>query len=88
MAKKALQFDKTVDQVIGQVDRMLDLANLSQKQAEKMVTLWLDQSFEVLKAGHEMTKEWLEIGNKMSVEFSVAFENSVKEATKVFAPAA
>ncbi|HSH70690.1 MAG TPA: hypothetical protein VK997_12275 [Deferrisomatales bacterium] len=76
------------DQVTKQMDQMINLASKGYAQAEKTMDFWMTQTQEAIKESQKLSKEWMSTGKAMSDEFVKACQTQVKEATKLFTPAA
>jgi len=76
------------DQVTKQMDQMINLAGKGYAQAEKTMDFWMTQAQDAIKESQKLSKEWLNTGKAVSDEFVKMYQTQVKEAFKLFTPAA
>ncbi len=63
-------------------------AALYQAQVEKAAKFWTDAAETALAEGRKAAKAWMDLGGKVAEDVRTACEANVKEATKLFTPAA
>jgi len=80
--------DKVTASVTAQADLVSKCCNLYQAQTEKAVKFWMDSAAQVMADGQKAAKEWADLTAEILGDSRKAFEANVKEATKLFAPAA
>lgn len=55
--------------------------NLVRDQSEKMVNLWMGQTFDIQKEGQKFFADWLRSVGQTSSDFCRVWEGQVKQAT-------
>jgi hypothetical protein len=95
MAKKDMLMEtteKTMEKLTSSVASQAELLNkcyaLYQAQAEKVVKSWMDSASKAMVDGQKAIKEWTDLTTEILGDSRKALEANVKEATKVFTPAA
>jgi len=91
MAKKDV-LTETTEKVTASLSAQAELLNkcyaLYQAQSEKAVKFWTDSAAKAMADGQKAVKEWTDLTAEIVGDTRKAFEANVKEATKVFTPAA
>jgi CHASE3 domain sensor protein len=95
MPKKDVLTETTeaaVEKVTASVTAQADLLNkcyaLYQAQSEKAVKFWMDSAAQAMADGQKAVKEWADLTTELLGDTRKNLEANVKEATKMFTPAA
>ena len=88
MSTQTKTADAINDQMTKQIDQMVSLSNKCSAQAEKTMDFWMTQAQDAIKESQKLSKEWLNTGKAVSDEFVKMYQTQVKEAFKLFTPAA
>jgi len=84
--------EAAVEKVTASVTAQADLLNkcyaLYQSQTEKAVKFWMDSAAQAMADGQKAMKEWTDLTTEIIGDTRKTFETNIKDATKIFTPAA
>lgn len=83
---------ETTERVTAAMNAQVELGNkcyaLYQAQTEKALKFWMDAATKAMDDGQKAMKEWADLATAIASDARKTCEANVKEATRMFKPAA
>ena len=86
MARQQALEERSTGAWSDQITRWMDFVNLYQSQAQRLTSLWVDQTVQIQEESHKLWKEWYDSVGKSGGDWRKGWETSLKTTTSKLRP--